>query len=158
MVCARAMRDLCEGRGRTPVARKSESRSKGSVTDKFTDLRSSHVFAANLSHCRRPVLLSTGVLLIYSIERWKFRASAIPYYASNELQAAAHLQQSPIRPTYTPEAYCYTILRRVLHRPKGEKRSPGLQPLERIRNEIALKGRPVRHEALIIAQVKVLHC
>ena len=77
---------------------------------------------------------------------------------SNELQAAAHLQQSPIRPTYTPEAYCYTILRRVLHRPKGEERSPGLQPLERIRNEIALKGRPVRHEALIIAQVKVLHC
>jgi hypothetical protein len=28
------------------------------------------------------------------------------------------------------------------NRPKGEESSPGLQPLERIPNEIALKGRP----------------
>jgi hypothetical protein len=60
---------------------------------------------------------------------------------SNELEAAAHLQQGPIPPTYTPDAYA--TLRRVLQSPDGRREnSPGLQPLERIRNEIALKGRP----------------
>jgi hypothetical protein len=158
MVCARAMRDLCEGRGRTPVARKSESRSKGSVTDKFTDLRSSHVFAATCLTAEGPFYYPQGSFSFTPSSDGNFGRPPYLTTHSNELQAAAHLQQSPIRPTYTPDAYCYTILRRVLHRPKGEERSPGLQPLERIRNEIALKGRPVRHEALIIAQVKVLHC
>jgi hypothetical protein len=60
---------------------------------------------------------------------------------SNELEAAVLLQKSPFRPNLHPRRVCY--MRRVLPSPEERREnSQGLQPRERLRNEIALKGRP----------------